>query len=85
MDGDTEIVGDLTETNTDVAATAEPERTPMLEPSCEGFRHEESGHARSGCDHRSVVEQRSRIEDREHFGMGMTDHFTITVRQSREN
>ena len=41
--------------------------------------------ARPGCDHRSIVEQRPRIEDREHFGMGMTDHFTITVRQSREN
>ena len=85
MNGDTEIAGDLSETNTDVAVTAEPELTPMLEPSCEGLRHEEPGHARPSCDHRSVVEQRPRIEDREHFGMGMTDHFTITVRQSREN
>ena len=85
MNGDTEIVGDLTETNTDVAITTEPELTPMLEPSCERFRHEEPGHARPGCDHRSVVEQRPWIKDREHLGMGMTDHFTITVRQSREN
>ena len=85
MNGDAEIVGDLTETNTDVAVTAEPELTPMLEPSCKGLRHEKPSDARPGCDHRSVVEQRPRIEDREHFGMGMTDHFTITVRQSREN
>jgi len=85
VNDDPEVVGDLTETNADVAITTEPELTPMLKPSCEGFGHEEPRGARPGCDHRSVVEQRSRIEDREHFGMGMTDHFTITVRQSREN
>lgn len=73
LDSDAKLTCSPFDHPADVGAQAEPQLLPEGQARGQGFRDQPASPAVAGRDDRCLVQQRARIEDPEHFWVGMTD------------
>ena len=85
VNGDAEVVGDISEADTDIVRPSEPQLASVRESGRERLGDEQARLSVTGADRGSTVEQRSRVEECEHLGVWVADHVTVTIREPRKD